>query len=70
MEKFINSNYYELNGETIYKNVRPRILAEKFLDELAHDNILDYKFYSEAEIDYNDIPAPSIKQFVEDFFRK
>ena len=34
------------------------------------DDILDYKFYSEDEIDYNDIPAPSIKQFVEDFFRK
>lgn len=45
LEKFMNSNYYELNGETIYKNVRPRILAEKYLDELAHDNILDYKFY-------------------------
>lgn len=34
------------------------------------DDILDYKFYCESDIDYNEIPAPSIKQFVKDFFNE
>nr|WP_321357056.1 NUDIX domain-containing protein [uncultured Draconibacterium sp.] len=33
------------------------------------DDILDYKFYSEEVLDYDDIPAPSIKKFVKDYFR-
>ena len=33
------------------------------------DDILDYKFYDEDEIIYDDIPAPSIKQFVKNFFK-
>jgi NADH pyrophosphatase NudC (nudix superfamily) len=34
------------------------------------DDILEYRFYAEDEFDYDDIPAPSIKQFVIDFFKK
>lgn len=34
------------------------------------DDILAYKFYSEEEINYDDIPAPSIKKFVKDYFKK
>ena len=45
MNRYLRSDYYKLNGEALYKNVKPRIIAEKFLDELAHDSILDYKFY-------------------------
>lgn len=45
LQGFLNSDYFKLNGEALYKNVTPRIVAEKFLDELAHDSILDYKFY-------------------------
>lgn len=33
------------------------------------DDILDYKFYSEEVLDYDDIPVPSIKKFVKDYFR-
>lgn len=35
----------------------------------AMDDILAYRFYSEEEIDYNEIPAPSIKSFVKKYFR-
>lgn len=35
----------------------------------AMDDILDFKFYNEDEINYNDIPAPSIKHFVQQFFQ-
>lgn len=38
-------NYY-LNGrEWCYKDVKPRILAEKYLEELGEAEIIDYKFY-------------------------
>ena len=34
----------------------------------ARDDIIDYRFYSEEEIDYSKIPAPSINYFVRQFF--
>lgn len=34
------------------------------------DDILDFRFYAENEIDYSQIPAPSINHFVKQFFRK
>jgi len=33
------------------------------------DDILGYKFYTEEEINFDDIPSPSINKFVKDFFR-
>lgn len=33
------------------------------------DDILEFKFYSEEEINFNDIPAPSIKHFVQQYFQ-
>lgn len=33
------------------------------------DDILDFKFYSEEELDYSEIPAPSINKFVKEFFK-
>jgi hypothetical protein len=34
------------------------------------DDILDYQFYAEGDFSYDDIPAPSIKQFVINFFKR
>ncbi len=34
----------------------------------AMDDILEYRFYSEDELDYDDIAAPSIKKFVRNYF--
>ncbi len=36
----------------------------------AMDDILDYQFYAYEEIDFEQIPAPSIRKFVNQFFRK
>lgn len=47
-----------------------KVIPETIEGLNAMDDILDFKFYSEAEINYDDIPAPSIKQFVKDFFKK
>lgn len=47
-----------------------KVTAESVDNLKPMDDILDYKFYSEVELNYDDIPAPSIKQFVKDYFRK
>lgn len=46
-----------------------KVIPETTQGLRAMDDILDYKFYSEQEIDYNDIPAPSIKHFVQQYFQ-
>lgn len=41
----LKRNYY-LNGrEWCYKDVKPRIIAEEYLEELGEAEIIDYKFY-------------------------
>ncbi len=45
LKKYLSSNYYYKYRERIYKDVKPRILAEHYLDQLDDDNIIDYKFY-------------------------
>lgn len=44
MNKALSTNYYYSNGEWPYKNVPPRIIAEKFLDDNGHVPV-DYKIY-------------------------
>ena len=44
LRKGINENYYLLNREWPYKNVKHRIIAEKYLDD-GRGQIKDYKFH-------------------------
>ena len=44
LRKFLSQNYYDKYKEIIYKDIQPRIVAEKFLDQLGSDHIIDYKF--------------------------
>ena len=44
IEKSLNTDYYALWREWPYKNVRPRILAEKYMDNCGKD-LVDYKFH-------------------------
>ncbi len=46
------------------------IIPEKITGLKPMDDILGYRFYSEEEINYEDIPASSIKKFVKDFFKQ
>lgn len=41
LKKWLTTNYYYLTGEWVYKNIKPKIICEKLLD----NNITDYKFY-------------------------
>lgn len=45
MKSYLKLNYYFKYKEPIYKNVKPRILAEHYLDQTDSENILDYKFF-------------------------
>lgn len=45
LKSFMSRNYYNKYRERIYKHVQPRILVEKYLDQLESDYIIDYKFF-------------------------
>lgn len=44
----LHRNYYKWGREWPYKNVKPRVIAEQYLEEKAHteiEGLTDYKFY-------------------------
>lgn len=41
----LKSNYYLLGREWPYKDIKPRILAEKYLDDHSGKELTDYKFW-------------------------
>ena len=52
MRKWMSKNQYYRGGlEWAYKDVRPRLIAETFLEQLGHESINDYKFFC-----FNGIP--------------
>ena len=44
LKKNWGRNYYKYNKEFPYKNVKPRILAEKYISD-ENDELIDYKIY-------------------------
>ena len=44
LKKWMAANYYYQSRERVYKDIKPRIIAEKYLSELA-EGVIDYKFY-------------------------
>ncbi len=52
MRKWMRKNQYYRGGlEWAYKNVQPRLIAEKFLSEMDKEVLNDYKFFC-----FNGIP--------------
>ena len=45
IERCLKSNFYFTGREWPYKNVKPRIIAEKYISENQSDSIKDYKFF-------------------------
>jgi mutator protein MutT len=71
--KYIGSapNEYIYSEFTVYTLDMAFLVIPETTEGLkAMDDIKAYKFYSETELDYNEIPAPSIKKFVKDYFKK
>ena len=46
MAKFLKRKYYDGNREWPYKNVRPRIIAEAYMEDSRYGELRDYKFFT------------------------
>lgn len=52
---FVSRDYYEIKREWPYKNVKPRIIAEKYMEDSHYQELRDYKFFTfggEAKVLY------------------
>jgi NAD+ diphosphatase len=66
---FSAPNEYVFSGFKVFTlDLAFEVKVESTENLKAMDDILAYRFYSESEIDYNDIPAPSINRFVRWYF--
>ena len=45
IEKSLKTNYFYLGREWPYKNVKPRIIAEKYMEDHRTSELRDYKFF-------------------------
>lgn len=45
MRKWLNKNYYWSNREWVYKDIKPRIICEKYLEEIEFGELRDYKIF-------------------------
>jgi hypothetical protein len=45
MNKWLKRNYYHLGREWAYKNIKPRLICEKYLENEECNELIDYKFY-------------------------
>ncbi|AOY75608.1 ATP-grasp fold amidoligase family protein [Clostridium formicaceticum] len=45
MSRWFRKNYYWQNREPVYKNIKPRIICEKFLVQNGGDELRDYRFF-------------------------
>lgn len=45
IKKAMSHNYFWLGREWAYKNVKPRIIAEKFISDFESEDLKDYKFF-------------------------
>ena len=69
--KYIGSapNEYVYSAYSVFTiDLAFRVNPENLSGLKPMDDILKYKFYAEEEINYDEIPAPSIRKFVQDYF--
>ena len=45
ISKSLKRNYYYAGREWPYKNVKPRIIAEKYMEDHSTSELCDYKFF-------------------------
>jgi NAD+ diphosphatase len=66
-----STNEYVYAGFSVFTlDMAFRVEPESVSGLKAMDDILDYRFYGYQEIDFTQIPAPSIQIFVKQFFKK
>ncbi|MBE9576226.1 ATP-grasp fold amidoligase family protein [Flavobacterium proteolyticum] len=45
LNQYLSENYYHKFREKIYKDLKPRILIEKYITEIDSEELIDYKFH-------------------------
>lgn len=45
MKSWFNYNYYWKSREWVYKDIKPRIICEKYLEDKDNNDLRDYKFF-------------------------
>lgn len=45
MKKWLKTNYYDDGRQWAYKDIKPRLICEKYLENEEFNELLDYKFY-------------------------
>ena len=45
MRRWLRTNYYSHKKEWVYKNLKPRIICEKYIEETDNKELKDYKFF-------------------------
>jgi hypothetical protein len=45
MSRWLETNYFLGNREWVYKNIKPRIICEKFIEQEDSDELRDYRFF-------------------------
>ncbi|WP_179135744.1 ATP-grasp fold amidoligase family protein [Planomicrobium okeanokoites] len=45
MKRWFNTNYYLRNREWVYKDIRPRIICEEFIEHEENNELIDYRFF-------------------------
>ncbi|WP_162096684.1 ATP-grasp fold amidoligase family protein [Desulfotalea psychrophila] len=53
LKKYLNRNFYKYSREYIYKDIKPRIIAEKYIKPFNGNELKDYKFFCfDAKVKY------------------
>lgn len=50
LSKSLMRNYYWFGREWIYKNIKPRIIAERYMEDTETKDLRDYKFYCFGDV--------------------
>lgn len=45
LRRWLRTKYHTYNGEWVYRDVKPRIICEKFLEQNDGDELRDYRFF-------------------------
>ena len=45
MNSWLSTNHYQVGREWAYKNIKPQIICEDYLENKEYNDLIDYKFY-------------------------
>ena len=69
LEKGLSKNYFWQNREWPYKNVKPRIIAETYMEDIETQELRDYKFFCfSGEVKYCQVISGRHSAMCIDFF--